>query len=125
MTCLTESCAAAADKLTVNGRLSGEPAPGQEAYILIRVESTKRWYIGPTVVPGSDGKWSHQISIGNPVPQPKDRHFTLCTYLLPSSSIDELSRRFESYRGEGLSTEELPQDRTELACITAVRLANS
>ncbi len=125
MTCLSEGCAAAADKLTVNGRLSGELTPGQEAHILIRVESTKRWYIGPTVVPGSDGNWSHRISIGNPAPQLKDRHFTLCTYILPSSSINELSRRLESYRGEGLPAEELPQDRTELACITAVRLANS
>lgn len=125
MACLSESCAAAADKLTVNGSLSGDLAPGQEALILIRVESTKRWYIGPTLVPDSDGNWSHRISIGNPVPQLKDRHFTLCTYILPSSSIDELSRRLESYRGEGLPIGELPQDRTELACITAVRLANS
>lgn len=125
MSCVPEGCAAAAKELTVNGHLSGELPPHHEVYIVLRVESTKRWYLGPTVAPNSDGDWSHQIGIGNPVPQPKDRLFTVCTFIMPTSSMDELTQLFASYRGEGLSTEELPEDRTPLKCIPAVRLANS
>ncbi len=125
MSCVPEGCAAAAKELTVNGHLSGELPPHREVYIVSRVESTKRWYLGPTVVPDSDGNWSHRIGIGNPVPQRKDRHFTICTFIMPTSSMDELTQLFASYHGAGLSTEELPEDRTQLMCIPAVRLANS
>ena len=49
----------------------------------------------------------------------------ICVYLLPTATIDRLSQRLASYMGDGLPVEELSPDRTELACVAAVRLANS
>jgi hypothetical protein len=43
---------------------------------------------------------------------------------LPTATIGRLPQRLASYMGDGLPVEELPVDRTELACVAAVRLAN-
>ena len=125
MGCVPATCAAAGPTLALIGQASGRPPSGYEPHILLRVESTGRWYTGPKFVPAQDGKWSSQVGIGNSNPQSKDRLFTICTYLLPVASVDSLSERLRSYKGEGLPVEELPPDRTELTCVSAVRLANS
>jgi hypothetical protein len=123
--CVPDTCAVAATELPLSGQVSGDPPSGFDPLILIRVESTGRWYLGPTVVPAPNGTWSRKVAIGNPVPQPKDRQFTICAFLLPSVSVDGLAQRQVFYRGDGLPVEELPPSRTELVCVPAVRLANS
>jgi hypothetical protein len=65
------------------------------------------------------------VEIGNPIPQAKDRHFTICAFLLRSSAVEELAKRQDFYAGEGVPVTELPQDRKELECIQAVRRANT
>jgi len=122
--CAPDNCAGSA-RLALTGQASGDLPVGYEPYLLNRVESTGRWYLGPAVVPNPTGSWTSEIGIGNPVPQPKNRQFTICVYLLPTATIDRLSQRLASYMGDGLPVEELPPDRTKLACVAAVRLANS
>ena len=92
--------------------------------MLIRVQSTQRWYLGPAITASQDQTWRQEINIGNPAPQPKDRHFTVCVYTLPTDDMDRLAQRQLRNKGEGLRVGDLPPQRTELACTAAVRLAN-
>ena len=112
--CEPDNCAGSA-RLALTGQASGDLPIGYEPHLLTRVESTGRWYPGPAVVPNPTGSWTSEVGIGNPVPQPKNRQFTICVYLLPTATIDRLSQRLASYMGDGLPVGELPPDRTELA----------
>lgn len=123
LACVPVDCTAGRE-ITLSGRVSGPLPEGRELHVLIRVESTKRWYLGPGAVPRGDGTWSQRFQIGSDAPQRKDRHFTLCAVLLPATSLAALSALQERYAGSGLATGELPAERVELACIPAVRQAN-
>jgi hypothetical protein len=126
LTCVSQGCATANKELALRGRVTGDLPSGREVQLLIRVDGTMRWYLGPAIVPDSEnGRWSVQFLIGNPVPQLKDRHFMVCAFLLRSSSVEEFSKRQEFYAGEGVPIEEFPPDRKELECIPAVRRANT
>ena len=65
-----------------------------------------------------------ELPIGNPVPQPKDRYFTICADVLPSPSLGPLTDLLIARAGDGVLEEELPSDR-ELACVKAVRLRDT
>lgn len=104
---------------------SGDLPVGMNYTSLTRVESTGRWYLGPAVVANPTGSWTSEVEIGNPVPQLKNRQFTICVYLLPTVTIDRLSQRLASYMATACRSKSFPPDRTELACVAAVRLANS
>ncbi|MEU8606399.1 hypothetical protein AB0C29_00090 [Actinoplanes sp. NPDC048791] len=126
LTCLSQGCMAENKELAVRGRLTGQMPSGHEVQLLIRVESTKRWYLAPPVVPSpDDDTWAVHFAIGNPDPQPRDRHFTICAYLMLSSSIEEFSKRQEYYAGDGVPAAELAPERKELECIPALRRANT
>jgi transcriptional regulator with XRE-family HTH domain len=128
MHCEPAGCVAPGKELTVVGSLSGEVPPGHEVRLLIRVESSGRWYLGPAVAGDrvdTPGTWSRSFPIGNPVPQPKDRYFSICSYVLPSSSLGALTDLLVARSGDGVTPEELPPDRDELACVKAVRLRDT
>jgi hypothetical protein len=123
--CVPETCAASGPTLAVVGRASGELPADRVAWVLIRVESVQRWYMGTAITPGADGEWSGQLGVGNRPPQPKDRLFTLCVFLLPAAAVDDLAQRQIAYDGNGVPMEELPTGSSQLDCTTAVRPANS
>lgn len=123
--CVPETCAASGPTLAVVGRASGELPADRVAWVLIRVESVQRWYMGTAIAPGADGEWSGQLGVGNRPPQPKDRMFTLCVFLLPAAEVDDLAQRQIAYDGKGVPIEELPASSSRLDCRTAVRPANS
>jgi hypothetical protein len=125
ISCTPPDCRATAPTLTVAGRLGDPVTEGRRAYVLIQVQSTQRWYLGPVISAGADLRWTTQISVGNPVAQAKDRHFLVCVYLLPVAGIDLAVQTQIAHRGTGLTDAELPTDRTELACTPAVRAAFS
>ncbi len=109
----------------MTGQISTDLPQGHEPHIMIKVEGSQRWFLGPTVVGDSAGHWLVHLNIGNPVPQSRDRHFLICVYTLPSSSLAELSELLNSRIGEGVVIEELPRDRKDLGCVGAVRRANT
>jgi hypothetical protein len=123
--CVPETCAASGPTLAVVGRVSGDLPADRVAWVLIRVESVQRWYMGTAIAPGADGEWSGQLGVGNRPPQPKDRMFTLCVFLLPAAEVDDLAQRQIAYDGKGVPIEELPAGSSQLDCTTAVRPANS
>jgi hypothetical protein len=108
--------------LQLTGEASGQAAEGLGAFLLTKTENTQRWYLGPALVSSQRGVWFRQVGIGNPVAQPKDREFTVCVYLLPLESVDELTSRLVDRQGGGLHAADLPQDRTQVACLAATRL---
>ena len=123
--CVPETCTASGPTLAVVGRASGELPADRVAWVLIRVESVQRWYLGTAIAPGAAGEWSGQLGVGNRPPQPKDRMFTLCVFLLPAAAVDDLAQRQSAYEGNGVPIEELPGGSAQLDCTTAVRPANS
>lgn len=123
--CVPASCHTTSPRLTVHGRLTGTLLPGFGAYLLTRVESTSRWYLGSRVTPASGDNWTGQVGIGNPQPQSHDRDFTVCLYSLPDDALAGLADRQIAYAGAGLREADLPSGRTRLACTAAARLAQS
>lgn len=91
---------------------------------MIVVDRPQRWYLGPTIV-GDEVEWTREIGVGNPVPQPNDRRFTVCLHDVPADSIGRLTAEMIARAGEGLAEEALPRDRVELACVAAVRVAGT
>ncbi len=124
MGCVPADCAATAPTLILQGRLAGPVPPDRRVVVMIVVDRTQRWYLGPTLV-GDEVEWTREIGIGNPVPQPSDRHFTICLHLIPASSIDRLTTEMIARAGEGLAEDTLPPDRVELTCLAAVRVAGT
>lgn len=123
--CDPPDCLANRPVLMLTGRLDRRWPADQQPHVLIRVQSTQRWYLGPAItITSPDRTWRQEINIGNPDPQPKDRHFTVCIYTLPTADLDRLAQRQLRNDGDGLTVGDLPLQRTELACTAAVRLAN-
>jgi hypothetical protein len=123
--CRPAGCAITGGWVTVTGRLSGRISEDREAILLTQVDGTKRWYIGPPIVPTREGSWAHGIGIGNPVPQTHDRQFLICAYLLPGNALDQITRLMMARHGDGLTDTDLPTSRVRLACVSVVRLANT
>lgn len=124
ISCTPPSCAATGPKLAVHGRMSGDVPDDRQVVLLIRVDNTQRWYLGPTVTP-VDGEWTRQVGVGNPVPQPHDRYFTVCLDVLPGTAVPELAAQMVQNAGDGLAVDDLPDDRVELACRPATRVQNT
>ena len=70
MGCVPASCAAHGPTLVLRGRLNGSVPPDSRVVVMILVDNTQRWYLGPTVG-GDDVEWTREIGIGNRVPQPR------------------------------------------------------
>jgi len=104
--------------------LPKELNPDRRVVVMILVDRAQRWYLGPTII-GDEVEWTRQIGIGNPVPQPSDRFFTVCLNMVPADSIERLTVEMIARAGEGLAEEALPPDRVELACVPAVRPAGT
>jgi hypothetical protein len=81
------------------------------------------WLVMPQVSTVDDLFGTHRV--GNRPPQPKDRMFTVCVFLLPAAEVDDLAQRQIAYDGKGVPIEELPASSSRLDCTTAVRPANS
>lgn len=123
--CEPTSCSVAGERVTVSGQLGDKPSADHEAYVLIRVDNVNRWYLGPAILADDTGRWTAAVAIGNPIPQEKDRHFTICSYLLASSAVPDLTTKLVAHGTEGVSVDELPADHKELACVKVVRLKNT
>ncbi len=124
ISCEPISCASEGPRLAVLGRVGGAVPVGRAAVLLIQVDSTKRWYVGSSVVP-DHGVWSGQVGVGNPIPQPKDRSFLICLDLLDSAVLDRLTTTMAANAGDGIPEADLPLTRSPLACTHAIRPANS
>jgi hypothetical protein len=124
MGCVPADCAAEGPTVILQGRLTGSVPPDRRVVVMILVDRTQRWYLGPTIV-GDEVEWTRQIGVGNPVPQPSDRFFTVCLNVVPADSIERLTAEMIARAGEGLAEEALPADRVELACVPAVRPAGT
>ena len=122
--CDPPGCTVEGGAVVLSGRVPRPPAD-HEPYILTRVDVVNRWYLGPAILPDGSGDWSTTVDIGNAEPQDKDRYFTICSYFLPSSAVPELTRLLSAHAPDGVSVDELPADRTELACVKAVRLKHT
>ena len=124
MGCVPASCAAHGPTLVLRGRLNGSVPPDSRVVVMILVDNTQRWYLGPTVG-GDDVEWTREIGIGNRVPQPRDRGFTVCLHLISATSVERLTTEMIARAGEGLAEETLSSERVELACVPAVRVRDT
>lgn len=119
--CSPADCRADGPRLPISGRLGGDRPAGSTAAVLILVDNTMRWYLGPSIAADPNGSWSAEVGIGAPPPQERDRSFKVCVVLLPDDALPRLTATQIERAGGGLQPAELPSSRAELACRAAVR----
>jgi hypothetical protein len=120
--CSPASCTVTSPDLVLTGKLTTDGAEQGQPYILTYAEGMQSWYLASSVNEDSEGRWTARVGVGSAEAQPKDRHFTVCLWLLPTSSIASLTERQIAARGAGLAPNALPEAAQQLACTPARRL---
>lgn len=125
LNCVPPTCAAAAPRLILRGHLSGDVPGDQQPVLLTQADQSGQWYLGQNLNALDNGEWATDIDLDGLAPALTSRHFRICVYLVPETSIARLSRLMSSSSGNGLTAASLPGDRTELVCKAASRVKNS
>lgn len=121
--CTPATCVTGSTTLTLSGVIGSSVPPAQRPYLLILVQSSQRWYLGPALVTAPGAAWTERVKLGNPIVQNQDRSFRICVVSLPENAVDGLVRTQMARAGTGLANADLPPDRREMACLTAIRPA--
>jgi transcriptional regulator with XRE-family HTH domain len=121
--CTPATCVTGGTMLTLSGVIGSSVPAAHRLYLFILVQSSQRWYLGPALVTASGAAWTERVKLGNPVVQDHDRSFMICVVSLPENAVDGLVRTQMARAGTGLADADLPPDRRQMACLTAIRPA--
>jgi DNA-binding SARP family transcriptional activator len=122
--CEEPGCRASSEIVQVNAHVQGPKPADRELYLMVYSQNDDAWFIYYNITPNAQGRWSQTQKLGNPTPQPRDRRFKLCAYLLPADTVEPLRTKQVTNNGKGMRASDLPPLGQELKCIAATRPAN-
>ncbi|HKR49538.1 MAG TPA: hypothetical protein VJT72_08150, partial [Pseudonocardiaceae bacterium] len=113
VTCLQPDCISSGGKITFQVEVSGSVPDGKRLLLIHKspADGALSWVLG-AVTPDDNMKWTITKTLGNPVPQSKERQFETCAAIMPIADADKLEAKPDQ-----IPLDKLPSSMEKLDCV--------
>lgn len=119
VTCLQPDCISSGGKITFQVEVSDSVPDGKRLLLIHKspADGALSWVLG-AVTPDDNMKWTITKTLGNPVPQSKERQFETCAAIMPIADADKLEAKPDQ-----IPLDKLPSSMEKIDCVNPRRPA--